>query len=240
MKTFINIGFTASLINLTLASVTNHSRMNAAKPKRALLTCLETYGGGSVDCGGQDSLFCYDPTLGETCCEMDNGYCVAGDFCAPVAGYCCTNGEDPETCAARLNFTLPSSFSLAPATALHAFTFSNTSALIASPTRARLTTTSTSTIRISLALVIPTEAATQVAALTVDTDGMTPQFTAPVGNNVTPDDISPADATRPASATRTGDSGFVAFTGAAAANRITEMGSSSGLVVALLGLTLWF
>ncbi|KAH7364380.1 hypothetical protein BKA65DRAFT_491164 [Rhexocercosporidium sp. MPI-PUGE-AT-0058] len=65
MKAFMNIGLAASLANLSLASLTTHNPLNGLKPKRALLTCLETYGGGSMTCGGIDSLFCYDPTVGE-------------------------------------------------------------------------------------------------------------------------------------------------------------------------------
>ncbi|KAF4636085.1 hypothetical protein G7Y89_g2002 [Cudoniella acicularis] len=44
-----------------------------------------------------------------SCCLLDDGYCKAGDFCAPVAGFCCHNGEDPQTCATRLDFSLPPS-----------------------------------------------------------------------------------------------------------------------------------
>lgn len=65
MKTFINAGVAATLVNISLASLTHHSPINKLKPKRALLTCLETYGGGSITCGNDDSLYCYDPTLGE-------------------------------------------------------------------------------------------------------------------------------------------------------------------------------
>ncbi|KAM0167461.1 hypothetical protein ACHAQE_000354 [Botrytis cinerea] len=33
--------------------------------KRDFLTCEETYGEGSIPCGGSDSKYCYDPTIGE-------------------------------------------------------------------------------------------------------------------------------------------------------------------------------
>ncbi|PVH88393.1 hypothetical protein DL98DRAFT_509099 [Cadophora sp. DSE1049] len=238
MKTFIAVGLVASLAEISLASLTNHSPMNKLKPKRALLTCLETYGGGSVTCGGADSLYCYDPALGETCCEMDNGYCKAGDFCAPVAGFCCTIGEDPETCAARLDFTLPPSFSIAAATALPTTVSSQPEASVAPATSSPLTTTSTSTIQISLASAIVAEATIQAAVLTLDTEGMTPQFTAPVGNKMTPDYTAPVNSTESATATRTAAGNLVAFTGAAAANRMNEMGSALGLAVAFVALAL--
>jgi len=219
MKTFINAGVAATLVNISLTSLTHHSPINQLKPKRALLTCLETYGGGSITCGNDDSLYCYDPTLGETCCELDNGYCKAGDSCAPTAGYCCTVGEDPETCAARLDFTLPSSFSIAAATSPIPSTIPTTSA--------PLTTASTSTIRISLALAIAAEPTIQAAALTVDTEGMTPQYSAPVGNNTTD-----------SAAARTATSNLAAFTGAASAKSMSEMGGVLGLAVALVGYVL--
>lgn len=33
--------------------------------KRDFLTCEETYGEGAISCGGSDSQYCYDPTIGE-------------------------------------------------------------------------------------------------------------------------------------------------------------------------------
>ncbi|KAI8961863.1 hypothetical protein F5Y11DRAFT_348074 [Daldinia sp. FL1419] len=39
----------------------------------------------------------------------DNGFCDSGKYCAPVAGYCCLEGEDLETCARNAGFTLPGS-----------------------------------------------------------------------------------------------------------------------------------
>ncbi|KAH7417124.1 hypothetical protein BKA64DRAFT_768911 [Cadophora sp. MPI-SDFR-AT-0126] len=236
MKTFINIGLAATFANLSLATLTNHSPMKRLQPKRALLTCLETYGGGSVNCGGDDSLFCYDPTLGETCCELDSGYCKAGDFCASVAGFCCTVGEDPETCAARLDFTLPPSFSVVPATALPTTVSSQPEASVAPATPSPLTTTSTSTIQISLASAVSAEATIQAAVLTLDTEGMTPQFTAPAGNKMAPDYTAPVNATGSVTATKVSNANLVAFTGAAVANRITEMGGALGLVLAFVGL----
>lgn len=128
-------------------------------------------------------------------------------------------GEDPETCAARLDFTLPSSFSIAAATSSIPSVIPTTSApLIAA---------STSTIRISLALAIAAEPTNQAAALTVDTEGMTPQYSALVGNNTT--GSAPA---------RTTTGNLAAFTGAATANRMSEVGSIFGLAVALVGYAL--
>ncbi|KAG4439883.1 hypothetical protein IFR05_004659 [Cadophora sp. M221] len=238
MRTSMNIGFAAALANLSVASLMSRSPINGLKPKRALLTCLETYGGGSITCGGVDSLFCYDPTLGETCCAMDNGYCKAGDFCAPVAGFCCTIGEDPETCAIRLDYTLPSSFSIAMPTSLSTSTSSSSAGLTNPATERAPATTSTSTIQISLASVTPAKTLVQAAASTLDTNGMTPQFTAPVGNKITPEYSAPVNATDSAVATKIASGNLVALTGAAVANRITEMGSALGLVVVFAGLAL--
>ncbi|KAH9219058.1 hypothetical protein DL95DRAFT_443760 [Leptodontidium sp. 2 PMI_412] len=238
MKTYIDLGLAAALANLSLASLTNHSPLNRFNPKRALLTCLETYGGSSITCGGTDSLFCYDPALGETCCAMDNGYCKAGDFCAPVAGFCCTVGEDPETCAIRLDFTLPPSFSIATPTAISTST-SSASAVSTTPATAKSpATTSTSTIQISLGSVISAKSIVPAAASTLDTNGMTPQFTAPVGNKMAPEYTASVNATDSGVATKTASGKLVAFTGAAVSNRITEMGNTLGLVFVFVGLAL--
>lgn len=67
MKTFASLGVAASLASLSLASLTSHSPLNALRTKRALMTCVETYGGGSITCGAPGSPYCYDPTLGEVC-----------------------------------------------------------------------------------------------------------------------------------------------------------------------------
>jgi len=68
-------------------------------------TCREACGGGATECGPNG--YCYDPTLGETCCGDSGYYCSAGRYCAPVEGYCCLDGETAEQCAARLTFSLP-------------------------------------------------------------------------------------------------------------------------------------
>lgn len=47
----------------------------------------------------------------QTCCADDSGYCDGGTYCAPVAGYCCVNGEDFGTCAENSGFELPTSLS---------------------------------------------------------------------------------------------------------------------------------
>ncbi|KAK4241797.1 hypothetical protein C8A03DRAFT_29963 [Achaetomium macrosporum] len=67
----------------------------------------ETYGKGWETCGNLDSRFCYSPDLGQSCCEIDNSYCDAGTWCAPVAGYCCLDTEDLEICARNAGFQLP-------------------------------------------------------------------------------------------------------------------------------------
>ncbi|KAI0394018.1 hypothetical protein F5Y17DRAFT_277199 [Xylariaceae sp. FL0594] len=84
--------------------------MTAPPPRRreaTPATCEQTYGNGSVACGGSDSDMCYNPTLGQTCCELDKGFCSGGSYCAPVAGYCCLQSEDLETCARNAGFDLP-------------------------------------------------------------------------------------------------------------------------------------
>ncbi|KAB8302467.1 hypothetical protein EYC80_005873 [Monilinia laxa] len=73
--------------------------------KRDFLTCEQTYGGGSIPCGGGDSKYCYDPTIGESCCMQDYGYCGIGDVCAPIEGYCCHENENTQICMLRLGIT---------------------------------------------------------------------------------------------------------------------------------------
>jgi hypothetical protein len=65
MKTFISLGLTASLATLSIAGTTFHDLIGDLKIKRGFLTCQETYGDGSTTCGGSNSHYCYDPTLGE-------------------------------------------------------------------------------------------------------------------------------------------------------------------------------
>ncbi|KAK4181023.1 hypothetical protein QBC36DRAFT_342407 [Triangularia setosa] len=64
------------------------------------MSCKRTYGPGWETCGNETtSRFCYSSEQGQSCCAVDNGYCERGTWCAPVAGYCCLDGEDLETCA---------------------------------------------------------------------------------------------------------------------------------------------
>ncbi|KAI1094943.1 hypothetical protein F5B19DRAFT_442655 [Rostrohypoxylon terebratum] len=79
--------------------------------KREMITCEEMYGKGSKTCGAPDSTYCFNPSSGQSCCAVDNGFCDAGKYCAPVGGYCCFEGEDLETCAQNAGFTLPASIS---------------------------------------------------------------------------------------------------------------------------------
>ncbi|KAI0848892.1 hypothetical protein F5Y00DRAFT_262047 [Daldinia vernicosa] len=79
--------------------------------KRETGTCEQTYGEGSQSCGGSGSTFCFNPKIGQSCCSTDNGFCDSGKYCAPVAGYCCLEGEDLETCARNAGFILPGSAS---------------------------------------------------------------------------------------------------------------------------------
>ncbi|KAH6853391.1 hypothetical protein B0I37DRAFT_409564 [Chaetomium sp. MPI-CAGE-AT-0009] len=74
---------------------------------RQYMSCRETYGEGWRTCGSWTSRSCYSPDLGHSCCNVDNNYCEAGTWCAPVAGYCCLDTEDLETCARNAGFELP-------------------------------------------------------------------------------------------------------------------------------------
>ncbi|KAI1101108.1 hypothetical protein F4804DRAFT_335586 [Jackrogersella minutella] len=79
--------------------------------KREAASCEQTYGNGSQSCGGVGSTFCFNPSSGQSCCAADNGFCDSGKYCAPVAGYCCLEGEDLATCAQNAGFALPDSAS---------------------------------------------------------------------------------------------------------------------------------
>ncbi|KAK0747906.1 hypothetical protein B0T21DRAFT_253930, partial [Apiosordaria backusii] len=72
-----------------------------------LMSCERTYGAGWETCGGESSRFCFSPELGQSCCAVDYGYCERGTWCAPVAGYCCLDSEDLETCARNAGFEIP-------------------------------------------------------------------------------------------------------------------------------------
>jgi len=76
-------------------------------------TCAEACGPGYEQCG-TSSLNCYNPVAGETCCPADGGYCPAGEYCSPVAGYCCDSTQDVTACAASQGFTLPASTATSP------------------------------------------------------------------------------------------------------------------------------
>ncbi|KAI0863088.1 hypothetical protein F4860DRAFT_522644 [Xylaria cubensis] len=86
----------------------SYSPISVPSPKRQLMSCEYTYGNGSIPCGGPESTWCYNPGLGQTCCQ-DSGFCDTGSYCAPVAGYCCLEDEDLATCAKNAGFDLPSS-----------------------------------------------------------------------------------------------------------------------------------
>ncbi|CAJ2500989.1 Uu.00g038420.m01.CDS01 [Anthostomella pinea] len=93
----------------------------ASNHKRQAMTCEQTYGPETQQCGGVTSTFCYDPSIGQTCCPLDNGFCDEGEYCAPVAGYCCLEGEDLPTCAENAGFVLPGSASISPTTSVSMF-----------------------------------------------------------------------------------------------------------------------
>ncbi|KAI1493149.1 hypothetical protein F5X96DRAFT_267151 [Biscogniauxia mediterranea] len=56
----------------------NYAPVFAAGHKRQLMTCEQTYGAGSMQCGGMDSRFCFNPNLGQVgsqarfSCAADN------------------------------------------------------------------------------------------------------------------------------------------------------------------------
>ncbi|KAI1374131.1 hypothetical protein F4677DRAFT_180339 [Hypoxylon crocopeplum] len=99
--------------------------------KRQMPNCDQTYGEGSQQCGGAESSYCFNPTIGQSCCPTDNGFCDAGKYCAPVAGYCCQEGEDLATCAQNAGFVLPGSAPNASTTGSPAMADSTT---VAGPT----------------------------------------------------------------------------------------------------------
>ncbi|KAI2602010.1 hypothetical protein GGR54DRAFT_556232 [Hypoxylon sp. NC1633] len=88
-----------------------YGRISVTQVKRQTTTCDQTYGAGAQLCGDSGSAFCFNPSLGQSCCATDSGFCDAGKYCAPVAGYCCLEGEDLATCAQNAGFALPNSAS---------------------------------------------------------------------------------------------------------------------------------
>ncbi|RKU42724.1 hypothetical protein DL546_004007 [Coniochaeta pulveracea] len=103
----------ALLVEQAVATETKHAPVagDGHLRRRDLLTCEQTYGSGWTPCGAADSTFCYNPSEGQTCCPEDAGYCDAGAYCAPVAGFCCLYSEDFGTCADNSGFQLPSGVS---------------------------------------------------------------------------------------------------------------------------------
>ncbi|KAI6093342.1 hypothetical protein F4821DRAFT_79622 [Hypoxylon rubiginosum] len=101
------------LCGLSVSARGIHTRDSLLQYKRQTATCESTYGAGSEPCGGEDSGFCFSPSQGQTCCATDSGFCDAGRYCAPVAGFCCLEGEDLETCAKNAGFEVPLSASSA-------------------------------------------------------------------------------------------------------------------------------
>ncbi|KAK0657479.1 hypothetical protein B0T16DRAFT_61103 [Cercophora newfieldiana] len=86
--------------------------------QRQFMSCEQTYGENWIPCGDERSPFCYSPTLGQSCCDTENGYCDAGTHCAPVAGHCCLDGEDLASCARNAGFRLPTELVVTPETGL--------------------------------------------------------------------------------------------------------------------------
>ena len=91
-----------------LASPRRSGNAKRLPAQEQILSCTETYGPGSQVCGRPELKLCFNAGAGESCCGMDGGFCKAGWHCAPVASFCCKDGEDLETCARNAGFQLPS------------------------------------------------------------------------------------------------------------------------------------
>ncbi|KAI8954300.1 hypothetical protein F4801DRAFT_575692 [Xylaria longipes] len=86
------------VFGLLAQAIESYSPISVRSTKRQLLTCEQSHGNGSIPCGGPKSNLCFNPGLGQTCCQ-DSGWCDSGSYCAPIAGYCCPEDQDPTTCA---------------------------------------------------------------------------------------------------------------------------------------------
>ncbi|KAI2613535.1 uncharacterized protein GGS25DRAFT_4024 [Hypoxylon fragiforme] len=93
-----------------------YARVSVIRLKRQTASCDQMYGPGAEPCGGEGSNYCFNPTVGQSCCAIDRGFCDTGKYCAPVAGFCCLEGEDLATCAQNAGFTLPSNSTTPPTT----------------------------------------------------------------------------------------------------------------------------
>ncbi|KAG4222376.1 hypothetical protein PC116_g29150 [Phytophthora cactorum] len=113
----LTFSFLLLCCGLLVSAQEKHVRVSAVHHKREAGSCEQNYGEGSQLCGGEGSTFCFNPKIGQSCCAADNGFCDSGKYCAPVAGYCCLEGEDLETCARNAGFTLPGSASVSNMTA---------------------------------------------------------------------------------------------------------------------------
>jgi len=73
-------------------------------------TCAEACGVGQITCPSTSGLYCYDPTIGDTCCPDGTGNsCSAGYFCtSDSAGntYCCPTGMSLSDCGAAYSLTV--------------------------------------------------------------------------------------------------------------------------------------
>ncbi|KAI1368640.1 hypothetical protein F5Y08DRAFT_335535 [Xylaria arbuscula] len=99
--------FLLSAFELLAQATESYPQSSTPAWKRQVMSCEQTYGNGSIPCGSEETTKCYNPGLGQTCCELDGGFCNAGSYCAPVKGYCCLEDEDLGGCAKRAGFVLP-------------------------------------------------------------------------------------------------------------------------------------
>ncbi|KAI0176698.1 hypothetical protein BJ166DRAFT_584861 [Pestalotiopsis sp. NC0098] len=157
--------------------------------RRQLMTCNETYGAGFESCGGPDSTFCYNAGIGQTCCP-DKGYCDAGTYCAPVAGYCCDENEDLPTCARNAGFTLPASLAAASATATGANVDNMTVAVLSSSAEATVFESSMTPTPLSEATAFQSSVTTAPSTTVLEASSLPTVDSEPIFQSATPDCIS--------------------------------------------------
>ena len=101
-------------------------------------TCETACGLGYIQCGDPSANLCYNPDIGEPCCEPNSasvckcinvqivmyhtaysliGSCYEGDFCL-VDGYCCPGGLEATDCAVSYGVTLPATYVASTPTAI--------------------------------------------------------------------------------------------------------------------------
>jgi len=142
---FTQVAFSALLLGAASANAINErfadDGFNALTKRQQFMpttqtatgnTCADAFGDGYVTCREKTdskNRLCYNPNVGQTCCAA-TWACPNGSFCL-AEPFCCPNGEDPKTCAAENNISLPSSFTTPaakPTTTTYSSKVSSTSA----------------------------------------------------------------------------------------------------------------